>query len=170
MRAASSKAASSRSLSISPSQIFSEIVRSNRAKFWLTTLTSEVVFTETFSLDNGEPCHISDHYGLLTSFGVIQCREAIELSPDYRPSRVEGVRSESDLTGEGLRLTPENHLAWQAWAVEALYRAESKYNRHSLKAIPAARIVIAGDVAEPVIIPLTTMQKQAIKADLLRSR
>jgi len=77
------------------------------------------------------------------------------MSPGFRPERSAGTRSQRDLEKDGLRLTPDNYLAWQSWAVDAMDQADRRYDRFSPAVIPAARIVIAGEVREPTVIQLS---------------
>lgn len=136
--------------------------------FWLRPVKSEVVLKQMITLDNGQQSSLSDHFGVLTVFEVLASGQ-VRMSPGMRPESVTGVRSPADLAGGGLMLTRQNHTAWQSWAVEVLNRADTRYNRCSVKAIPAARTVIAGDVSEPVSIPLSPLQRMALMMDFFNS-
>jgi endonuclease/exonuclease/phosphatase family metal-dependent hydrolase len=134
--------------------------------FWLKPVSSEVVLKQKIKLESGEETSFSDHFGVLSSFEVMEKPGAVRMSAGYRPEKSVGRRSRSDLAGRGIMLTEENHLDWQAWAVETMDKAERRYNRFSVKAIPAARTVIAGDVKEPVVVPLSPLQRSAVIMDL----
>lgn len=140
--------------------------REGSSGFWLRPTQSEVVFKQLITLSNGKRVNLSDHFGVLTAFEVVPDRGGASISSGFRPGKVEGERSLSDLGGEGLVLTSENHLAWQKWAVDELDRLERNYNRLCPAAIPAGRIVIAGDVTAPVVVPLSVMERATLKMSL----
>ncbi|HUT52496.1 MAG TPA: endonuclease/exonuclease/phosphatase family protein [bacterium] len=143
--------------------------REGGAGTWLSPKSSAVVFKETVPLRNGKQVNLSDHFGLFTVFETVSDPAAVPMNPGFRPRTTGGSRSLTDLTAQGLALTPQNYLAWQAWAVDLMDKAERSYNRFCPEVIPAARTVIAGDVAAPVAIPLTALQREAIRMDLKKA-
>lgn len=138
--------------------------------FWLVPVSSEVVFREVLTIGEGVVSHLSDHYGLLSSFEVVtdQDRAAIKPCPDF--GQAAGNLSREDVGRDGLTLTPENYRTWQTWAIEAIAKADRNYNRFSSRVVPAARIVIAGKVDEPVTVPLNPVERQSIMRDLLAQK
>jgi exonuclease III len=133
---------------------------------WLKPVKSKIEFTKTYPLENGEETHLSDHYGVMAVFDIVGEKNEAALGKDYRPENISGKRSKNDIVEDGVKLTPENHLAWQAWAVETIFKADENYNRYSKKAVLAARIVIAGDVEEDVVIPVSGISKISVKLGL----
>ena len=136
--------------------------------FWLVPLQSRVVMKEPIELSDGRMVSLSDHYGVLTEFEIITSEQELEsMSPEMTPSGPATTeRSRSDLTSEGIVLNPDNYLAWQNWAVDAIYKAGIRYNRLSPRVIPAARVMIAGEVEDKVVVPLNTIEKFAIRSSL----
>ena len=133
---------------------------------WIKPVKSEIEFTKTYTLENGKKSHLSDHYGVQAVFDIIENKNEVTIEKDYRPENISGKRSKNDIVKDGIKLTPENHLAWQSWAVDTMFKADENYNRFCVKAIPAGQIVIAGDVTKDVIIPVSGMSKLFIELGL----
>jgi len=139
--------------------------REGEQGFWLEPVYCQVVLTEPVQIE-GRPMNLSDHFGVLAGFRAVTDESKARMSPPPRPRAVKGERRPEDLASQGVMLTPENHPAWQAWAVESIHRAGKRRNRMSLRVIPAARMLIAGDVKEPTLVPLSPMQLMSLRADL----
>jgi hypothetical protein len=137
--------------------------------FWLQPAAGVICLCEPIDLGGRRGrTNLSDHFGVLSTFEVRTEPGAVALSPPIRPERMEGSRSRADLDGPALRLTPANRLAWQNWAVATLDRDDRRYNRYDERVIPAALVLIAGEVSEPTEIPLTPLQKLMLTAGLVR--
>ncbi|MFO8057406.1 MAG: endonuclease/exonuclease/phosphatase family protein [bacterium] len=134
--------------------------------FWLKPGKSEIVFNEAVELSSGTVSHLSDHFGVMTVFKVIRDRDRVELGPRFWPPESEERPLSSDLTAQGIRLTPTNHLAWQNWAVDIMAQANRRRNRYRPEVIPAARTVIHREVSETDIIPLTKIERLSVRARL----
>jgi hypothetical protein len=143
--------------------------RQGGAGAWLKAVRSEVVFKQTVRLKSGKTVNLSDHFGLLAVFETLTSPAGVTMNQGFSPREKGGSRSLADLGANGLTLTPENYPAWQAWAVGKMDRAEEHYDRFCPALIPAARAVIAGDVAAPVTIPLTPLAREAIRMDLKKA-
>ncbi len=135
--------------------------------FWLRPLQCDIVLKRKINLSDGKVSNISDHYGVLAVFEVVKGPEDVQLPREVELMETQGKRDRADLVEEGIKLTPQNYRAWQEWAIQALDRADKRYNRYSLRVIPAARIVIAGRVTQPVTVPLSPLQRSSISRDLL---
>ncbi len=135
--------------------------------FWVKPQKSKIVFNEPVELSSGEVSHLSDHFGVMTVFKVVKEREGTELGPAFWPPESDELPLSSDLTEEGIILTEENHLAWQNWAIKLMAKANRARNRYDAAVIPAARTIIPRKVTGPVVIPLTSMERLAVRARLL---
>ncbi|MFC1522887.1 endonuclease/exonuclease/phosphatase family protein [Elusimicrobiota bacterium] len=135
--------------------------------FWVEPVKSSVVMKETYEMADGKDSNLADHFGVLTVFTLKTTSGEVAMSPSLRPERKSGKRSKIDLYDNSILLTPENHLAWQNWAVHVLNKADRRHNQHCLRIIPAAKVMIAGEVTEPTLIPISPLQRTAVKADLL---
>ncbi len=146
--------------------------RPGESGFWLRPVSSRIVFTEEYDLIKCGRAPLSDHYGVMSSFRVMTEDPGPELlSPPPIDSTAKGdKRSEQDLTAEGIRLTPGNQEAWRAWAVGAIYRADTRYNRWSRRVVPAARVVLTGEVEEETVVPLSASERRSIRRSLLTER
>jgi len=136
--------------------------------FWIRPQKSEIVFKGPVELSSGEVSHLSDHFGVMTVFEVVREREEVELGPSFWPPKSDEAPLPSDLTEDGIRLTAKNHLAWQNWAIEVMSKANRGHNRYDAAVIPAARTVLPREITRPVFIPLTSMERLAVRVRLLK--
>lgn len=131
--------------------------------FWLQPTAGNICLKDPIEIKGKQSC-LSDHFGVLGSFEVVTEPGRARMTPAAIAGGTAGTRSADDLTGNAIRLTPENAAAWQAWAVEVMGRADRRYNRFDERVIPAARVVIAGAVTAPVEVPLSPVQKIVVRA------
>jgi len=134
--------------------------------FWLAPVQAQICLRDPIVIA-GKPSCLSDHFGVLGSFELVTEPGQAPMSLAGRPTSWGGTRSAGDLVGKSIQLTPENAAAWQSWAVEVMERADRMYNRFDERVIPAARVVIAGEVTQPVAVPLSPAQRVLLRAGLV---
>ena len=140
--------------------------RAGGSGFWLQPVRSQICLRDPIAIGDRKSC-LSDHFGVLGSFEAVTEPGLARMSPPGRPAGAGGTRHSKDISHGAIQLTPENATAWQAWAVTVMQRADRKYNRFDERVIPAARVVIAGEVKQPVMVALSPAQQVLLRAGLV---